>query len=193
MYLLTKQFNLVKNELEEAQRYLNLFQNDVQQLLFFNKNFSTLSVIHLLISHSDNEELPIYLSKALDYNTQMRKASLFNIYFLYAKYYYSIDDIKKMNYYYELSLNELENQRDYIYYEHCRTIIYEDFKFKIACILVCQQNNQEIFCQNQNDISSVIYKELHVLPLQKLHKYIKTFKTIAAVSSKDLKDGFLII
>lgn len=191
VYFLTQQFGLIKNELETAQKYLNAFKNDIQQSLFFYKNFSTLYATYLLLNDADNSELPLYLSKALDYSEQMNKTTLFNIYYLYAKYYYHIKDIQNMVYYYELSLNAIEERQKCVYYEQYKTVIDEDFHLKIVSLLLQREDIQKTF--NKSKLSLITYEKFKDYSAQQLDDYIAAFKTIAPVASQDSKDGYLLI
>lgn len=191
LHFLTQQFDLIEQELKEAQNYLDLFHSNIQQSLYFYKNFSVLYVTYLLISNTNYKDLPWHLSKALDYSEQMNKSVMYNIYFLYAKYYYLINDIPNMIIYYEMSLNAIEEKKNYIYYDVFKKIIYDDFSFKVASLLLSKNEIDESMCKN--GISIEIYNKFNNYTLKMLENYIGLFRTVSVIASYNYKDGYIPI
>lgn len=189
--LLNKQFSIIKKELDDANNYLALNKRNIQQSLFFYKNINILEITYLLIFNSESDQIPILLSKALTYCTQMDGGMIFNIYFLYGKYYFYKQDIVNMAIYYDLSKKALEKCSAYIYYDFFNKIITDDYSIKMVKLLL--QNRNWDLISLCTDESKEIYQKLNTYSQSNLWAIWSEFRTISPISSNDLKDGYIII
>lgn len=186
-----KTYESTYKKIELARHYLIDNENGYEQSLFFSKSLAVLEAIFYLLTDSENENLQYCLSQALEYNVQMESTKLFNIYFLYAKMFYFRQQYAKMIFYYERSLQNLNNCSGMYCKNFLNQVIFEDFEYKLSCL---ELKKISIDCDSfQQKKTLKLWRQIKSKSKLELEQYVENFKTRSNISSIDEKDGYIFL